>query len=308
MRLSKELLMRQCDYIFQIQRLSVNDGEGIRTTIFFKGCNLRCKWCANPESWSFTPQIMFFSHKCSVCGQCLSVCPTHANELTDKNKLIFRSDKCINCSSCIDVCPANARQIMGRSFSFTEVMTEIKKDMIFYEQSGGGVTFSGGEPLLHPDYIEKLLIYCQQLGISTAVESCGFFNFSQCRHLIEQFDMIFFDIKIMNDDLHINYTGQSNKKILQNIAQATRLNPNIIIRVPLINNINTDIANFEKLTYFMKKNKLNKIELLPYHSLGYEKMLSLGKPANKYTPPSTDTFLIINDFLQKNNIEIVSYN
>ena len=161
--------MKPCN-IFQLQRLSVNDGEGIRTTIFFKGCDLRCRWCANPESWSFEAQTIFFPHKCTACGNCLKSCLHHANKRTLDGKIAFISLLCQNCKACIVNCPNNARQSMGSYMSITEVISEIKKDLLFYEESGGGITLSGGEPLLHTLYIAELMQATTKLGIDVALD------------------------------------------------------------------------------------------------------------------------------------------
>ena len=225
--------MKPCN-IFQIQRLSVNDGEGIRTTVFFKGCALRCQWCANPESWSFESQLMFFPHKCNGCGSCLAVCKQGANTRDDNGDIVFRSEKCIACGACIEPCVQNARQQMGKELPIAAVIKEIKKDYIFYQESGGGVTFSGGEPFLHPGYLRQLNQACHSIGINTAVESCAHFDFETCRDIVANIDQLFFDIKIMDSAKHKKYTGVDNVGILENIAAASKINSNIIVRVPVI--------------------------------------------------------------------------
>ncbi|MDQ0203832.1 glycyl-radical enzyme activating protein [Pectinatus haikarae] len=299
--------MKQCDYIFQMQRLSVNDGEGIRTTIFLKGCRLRCRWCANPESWRDVPQVMFFAHKCISCGKCITVCPSLANNTDSAGRIFFHNEKCKTCGHCLQVCPVNARQMMGTYFSADEVMDQLKKDMIFFDESGGGVTFSGGEPFLHTAYLRALIKRCGQLGISTAAESCGYFDAEACKDIIAAMDMIFFDIKMMNSIRHKKYTGIGNEEILHNIAAAAQINDNIVIRVPLIKNINTDKQNFAAMIDFLRENSLNKVELLPYHILGYEKMRALGMSPEKYSTPVGAEIEELEYLLKSNDIEVVSY-
>lgn len=299
--------MKPCS-IFQLQRLSVNDGEGIRTTVFFKGCALRCQWCANPESWSFASQLMFFPHKCSGCGNCLAVCQQGANTRDGSGNIVFHSEKCINCGECLANCPNNARQQMGRELPVEAVIKEIKKDYIFYQESGGGVTFSGGEPFLHPEYLRQLNQACHSIGINTAVESCAQFDFESCRDIVENIDQIFFDIKIMDSAKHKKYTGQDNALILENIAAASKINSNIIVRVPVIAGVNDDDENILSMCSFLKeKTAIRKAELLPYHKLGFEKMLALGIDAREFTTPSEDKMKHLQELLTGQDLEVVSF-
>lgn len=299
--------MKTCN-IFQLQRLSVNDGEGIRTTVFFKGCSLRCQWCANPESWSFSSQLMFFPHKCSGCGSCLEVCKHEANARDSKGEIIFHSGKCIACGECIEPCVHNARQQMGKELTVEAVIKEIKKDYIFYQESGGGVTFSGGEPFLHPEYLRRLNEECHKLGINTAVESCASFDFEACRDIVENIDQLFFDIKIMDSAKHKNYTGTDNARVLENIAAASKINSNIIVRVPVIAGVNDDDENMLAMSSFLKeKTTIRKVELLPYHKLGFEKMLALGIPAIEFRAPDEGKMKRLQELLVGQGLEVVSF-
>ena len=299
--------MKPCS-IFQLQRLSVNDGEGIRTTVFFKGCALRCQWCANPESWSFSPQLMFFPHKCNGCGSCIAVCKQGANTRDDNGEIIFHSDKCIACGECIEPCVQNARQQMGKELPVEAVIKEIKKDYIFYLESGGGVTFSGGEPFLHPEYLRKLNQACHSIGINTAVESCAQFDFESCLDIVENIDQLFFDIKIMDCAKHKKYTGQENALILENIAASSKVNRNIIVRVPVIAGVNDDEENMRAMCNFLKgKTSISKVELLPYHKLGFEKMLALGIEAREFSTPSEDKMKHLQELIIGEGLEVVSF-
>ena len=299
--------MKPCN-IFQLQRLSVNDGEGIRTTVFFKGCALRCQWCANPESWAFDAQLMFFPHKCTGCGNCVTVCKQEANVRNNDGAINFISSNCINCGECLACCLADARQVMGEELTIDAVMTQLKKDYIFYLESGGGVTFSGGEPFLHPEYLRLLNEKCHQLGINTAVESCAYFDFAACQDIIANIDQLFFDLKIMDSARHKQYTGVTNERILANIEAASKINDNIIVRVPVITGVNDSDENMSALAKFLlAKTSITRVELLPYHKLGLEKMTALGMPAVVFETPSEAKMEELNALLVREGITIVSF-
>ena len=299
--------MKPCN-IFQLQRLSVNDGEGIRTTVFFKGCALRCQWCANPESWAFDAQLMFFPHKCTGCGNCVTVCKQEANVRNNDGAINFISSNCINCGECLACCPADARQVMGEELTIDAVMTQLKKDYIFYLESGGGVTFSGGEPFLHPEYLRLLNARCHQLGINTAVESCAYFDFAACQDIIANIDQLFFDLKIMDSAKHKQYTGVTNERILANIEAASKINDNIIVRVPVITGVNDSDENMSALAKFLlAKTSITRVELLPYHKLGLEKMTALGMPAVVFETPSEAKMEELNSLLVREGMTIVSF-
>ena len=299
--------MKPCN-IFQLQRLSVNYGEGIRTTVFFKGCALRCQWCANPESWAFDAQLMFFPHKCTGCGNCVTVCKQEANVRNNDGAINFISSNCINCGECLACCPADARQVMGEELTIDAVMTQLKKDYIFYLESGGGVTFSGGEPFLHPEYLRLLNARCHQLGINTAVESCAYFDFAACQDIIANIDQLFFDLKIMDSARHKQYTGVTNERILANIEAASKINDNIFVRVPVITGVNDSDENMSALAKFLlAKTSITRVELLPYHKLGLEKMTALGMPAVVFETPSEAKMEELNALLVREGITIVSF-
>ena len=299
--------MKPCN-IFQLQRLSVNDGEGIRTTVFFKGCALRCQWCANPESWAFDAQLMFSPHKCTGCGNCVTVCKQEANVRNNDGAINFISSNCINCGECLACCPADARQVMGEELTIDAVMTQLKKDYIFYLESGGGVTFSGGEPFLHPEYLRLLNARCHQLGINTAVESCAYFDFAACQDIIANIDQLFFDLKIMDSARHKQYTGVTNERILANIEAASKINDNIFVRVPVITGVNDSDENMSALAKFLlAKTSITRVELLPYHKLGLEKMTALGMPAVVFETPSEAKMEELNSLLVREGMTIVSF-
>ena len=257
--------------IFDIQRNSFVDGPGIRTTVFFKGCNLRCKWCHNPESQSAQKQMMYYKDKCIGCGKCAEVCP---NQLK----------KCDFCGKCELYCPADARKICGKEYSVDEVFNEIAKDKMFYENSGGGATFSGGECMLQIDFLCEILKKCRENGIHTAVDTAGNVPWEYFEKVLPYTDMFLYDVKAFSEDLHKQGTGVSNKLILENLLRLSG-KCDIIVRIPVIGGFNDDKAELEKTAKFLKQVKCIKKEPLPYHSMGEHKYDALGMEHENYSVP-----------------------
>ena len=227
--------------IFEIQRTSFVDGPGIRTTVFFKGCNLRCRWCHNPESQQPMPQMMYFKDKCTGCGECRKVCR-------------YNFERCDLCGECVKHCLHNARKICGREYTVDEVFDEIKKDKVFYDISGGGVTFSGGECMLQTEFLAEILKKCRENGINTAVDTAGDTKFECFEKVIPYTDIFLYDIKALSDNIHIKYTGASNKRILENLRRISEDERcDIIIRIPVIPTVNDNPKELKKITDFIKK-------------------------------------------------------
>ena len=243
--------------IFDIQRNSYVDGPGIRTTVFFKGCNLNCFWCHNPESKKKHPQMMFFKNKCTGCGKCKEKC---------QNGL----EKCDLCGKCTLYCPSEAREICGREYTVDEVMKEILKDKPFYETSGGGVTFSGGECMLQIDFLCEILRKCKENGIHTAVDTAGNVPWESFERVLPYTDLFLYDVKCITESLHKKGTGVSNELILQNL-QRLKGKADIIIRVPVIPEFNDDASEQDKIKEFLQQNNFEKVEYLPYHDMGEHK-------------------------------------
>ena len=281
--------MKPCSgTIFQIQRWSVNDGEGIRSTVFFKGCPLRCKWCANPESWKAGPEVLFFAAKCSGCGLCAQVCKTGAATMGAANISALDRTKCIACFQCCNVCPTGARKSMGSVVTVEEVLLVINRDAVFYRESGGGVTFSGGEPFAQPEFLRQLVAACNRQCIDTAVETCGHYSWEPVKDIFAQLDCVFVDIKHMDDETHRRLTGVGNRRILDNIVLITETNPNTIVRVPLIADINDDEQNIRKMCDFLRqKTRVAGVELLPYHDFGATKYNAVGAASQSFSTPDT---------------------
>ncbi|WP_130805880.1 trans-4-hydroxy-L-proline dehydratase activase [Senegalia massiliensis] len=256
--------------VMNIQKYSVHDGPGIRTTIFLKGCPLSCWWCHNPESQNFNFELMFFNDRCIGCGNCKYKCEQGAININ--NSVATTEDsKCILCGKCTDFCINEARNLVGKEFSAKELLKEIKKDEIFYEESGGGVTFSGGEPLLQIDFLEEMLRLCKEQDIHTTVDTSGYSDFKNFKRILDYTDLFLYDIKHLDDNMHKKYIGVSNKLIKENLIKLSELNANIFARIPIIKGINNDEKNIYEIIKFLKGINLEQINLLPYHKMGMEK-------------------------------------
>lgn len=301
--------MKHCNgNIFQIQRWSVNDGEGIRSTVFFKGCPLRCKWCANPEAWNASPEVLFFSGRCSGCGRCAQVCEAGAATMGEGNLSEFDREKCAACFKCADVCPTGARIRMGSNATVEEVLNVIKRDAVFYRESGGGVTFSGGEPFAQMEMLRQLVTACRRLGIDTAVETCGYFDWQQGKEIIESLDCVFVDCKHMDDDVHRSLTGVGNRRILENIALISRLNPNTIVRVPLIEEVNASEQNIRNMCEYLTQNaRVAGVELLPYHDFGEAKYSAVGAGSQSFTTPSAAKIEELKKIIAEYGLNVVDF-
>lgn len=246
--------------IINIQRFSIHDGPGIRTTVFLKGCNLRCLWCHNPESQHPKPQRMFYRHKCIGCGECSRVC--------EKAML----NQCDNCGKCIEVCPHGARELAGREITTEELFAEIMKDQAYYATSGGGVTFSGGEPLLQPEFMETMLRMCKEAGVHTAVETAGNVNWQTIANLLPYVDLFLYDIKAVDGQTHRYCTGVENDLILENARKLMEIClEKILFRMPVVPGYNdSQVAEVATFTEGFP------LELLPYHRTGMGKYDALG--------------------------------
>lgn len=262
--------------IFNIQKCSIHDGDGLRTLVFFKGCPLRCKWCANPESQSFDKVIMESFTRCIGCGTCREVCPKNAISLDDD----FRIDreKCNLCGKCVEDCYAQAKYFMGQKYTVDEVFDEIKKDIRFYYNSTGGVTFSGGEPLCQPEFLYEISRKCKEYDINVAIETCGCGDYDKFKRALKYISSIFFDIKHIDPDIHKSLTGKNNKMILNNLAKIDAHNIPITIRTPVIPDYNDDANNIKAIAEYIKNfHSIVCYELLAYHNLGEIKYKALGR-------------------------------
>lgn len=256
--------------VINIQKYSVHDGPGIRTTVFFKGCPLNCWWCHNPESQRKEHEIMFFKEKCTGCGVCVKRCPQNAIEIKD-NYPVVNKDKCNLCGKCTDFCPNNARQYVGKDMTENEIFKELMKDEIFYEESGGGVTFSGGEPMLHADLINEVLNQCRIKGVHTAIDTSGYVSWDKFDKIRDKVDLFLYDLKLMDNERHKKYIGVDNKIILENLKKLSDNGHNIYIRMPIIVGVNDDDENIDKAIKFISELNIIQVNLLPYHKMGMDK-------------------------------------
>ena len=262
--------------IFDIQRNSFVDGPGIRTTVFFKGCNLKCKWCHNPESQRFETQMMIYKNKCTGCGKCASICPNHLSS-------------CEFCGKCEIYCPNDARKVCGKKYTPEQVLSEVIKDKMFYDTSKGGVTFSGGECMLQIDFLEQILKLCKESEIHTAVDTAGAVSWEHFEKILPYTDLFLYDVKCFDEEKHKEFTGVSNKLILENLKKISDdTDKDIIIRIPVINGVNADREEMEKIAGFLKNIRKSAVELLPYHRMGEHKYDALDMEYTQYEVPDKE--------------------
>ncbi len=262
--------------VFDVQRFSIHDGPGIRTTVFLKGCPLSCKWCANPEGIRGKIELMYFQDKCIGCKECMRACKQGAISLKD-GRIALDRKKCILCGKCTQECYAGALRFSATYMTVNEIIEKILLDKEFYDSTGGGVTFSGGEPLRDSDALNRMLDACKQNNINTAVETTLYVDFDKIAPLIEKIDHFMVDLKIMDDKLHEKYTGVSNKKILENITRLTKQTEGIVIRTPVIPGVNDNEKELGIIQDFIEQQQnILYWELLPYHRFGENKYDALG--------------------------------
>jgi len=261
--------------VSNIQRYSIHDGPGIRTMVFLKGCPLACLWCSNPEGQSPDPELKLNPVLCIGCGRCAEVCPTGAAAEEDRRRA---AQKCTACGACASVCPSGARRMVGRIMTVEEVMAEIVKDTPFYRRSGGGVTLTGGEPLLQAEFAARILRGCAEKGIDTALETCGAVAWSGFELVLPFLDLVLFDLKMIDPDRHRKLTGRSNRQILKNAARLATSPVEMVVRVPVIPGLNDSLESLQEVVDFTRTLPgVAEIHLLPYHRLGQPKYNQLGK-------------------------------
>lgn len=263
--------------IFDLHRSSLDDGPGIRTVVYMKGCPLSCVWCHNPESQSAEPELAFYPELCIGCGECQKVCPHSAIDLMAKSRVL--RDRCRRCGRCADECYALALQKIGEEISVAQLVQLLLKDRTFYQRSGGGVTFSGGEPLMHIDYLSEAMQQLKGEGIHLAIETCGFFDLAAWQEKILPYtDLVLYDLKLFDSAEHQRYTGQKNDLILANFRHIVReRGVKVIPRIPQIPGVTDTSKNMEQIIRFLKENGCCEYHVLPFNPGGYAKSLKLGK-------------------------------
>lgn len=264
--------------ITSIQKYSIHDGDGIRTTVFFKGCGLRCVWCHNPETQSYKKQPLYDKERCVGCRSCEMACPHKAIHEED-GKVVTDLTLCDACGTCTDYCNLNLREIVGKEYTVEELVKELKKDEMFYEQSGGGVTLSGGEVMTADmDYVERLCKKLVQFGITVTIDTCGYAPYENFEKILPYIDTFLYDIKTMDNEIHKKYMGAGNELILSNLERLNAAGARIYIRIPTIKEVNgTDQSMKDIIAYLLeKKIQAACVNLLPYHNTGSAKYAKLG--------------------------------
>ncbi len=291
--------------VFLIQRYSVQDGPGLRTTVFMKGCPLKCQWCQNPESLRLYPELMSHDTKCILLGKCIEACPVGAITLDQQKRRKLNRFKCNLCFQCVDACPTKALSRVGEYMTVEEVVAEIERDELFYQKSGGGMTISGGEPLLQWQFVYRLLEACKQRYLHTALDTCGYAHWPTLKNVLEHVDLVLYDIKHMDPKLHKEATGKSNRLILNNLRMIPP-QKKVWLRMPLIPGFNDSEENLTKLSRLGREIGAEKVSILPYHKLAEEKYKQLGK---QYTmahlePPSKEYLQQIQKFIESFGLQV----
>ena len=292
-------------YLMQLQPFSVNDGDGIRTTIFLPGCPLHCKWCANPEGLHQEILVGFYQRLCIGCGACVKVCPQKIG--IDLN---LEREKCIACGACVEACPKGARKQLVSYTDADQIIADAEKHSLFYQASGGGITFSGGEATSQLELLDELSSRLYDKGYSLAIETCGWFDFDAVLPILKRMGLIFMDLKHMDSKTHEEYTGVPNEKILENMKRLGETDAEIVIRIPVIEGINGTEENIRKSAQFVKEHLPKaKMELLPYHKFGFGKYEALGMPlpADTFEAPSEERMEQYRTILSDAGVEIADY-
>jgi len=293
--------------IFDIQRFSLHDGPGIRTTVFFKGCPLHCAWCQNPESWKDKPEIAFYEHLCRRCFHCLPVCEEKAIVQSVDRRVDYA--KCTSCGRCADTCVEEALRVVGREWTVDGLVEELVKDVDYFADSGGGVTLSGGEPMRQSGFLEIFLPELKNRLIHVNIETCGLFAWRQMEKILPLLDLVFFDLKIMAGDAHAEFTGLGNELILENFTKLSRTMENLQARMPVIPGVNDSRENIVATAGFLKMNHRDSIHCLPYHTMGEAKIPRLNTPQKSLGLKSAETAALnrVKALFEKEEVEAILY-
>ena len=263
--------MSQKGMIFDIKRFAVHDGDGIRTTVFFKGCSLKCVWCHNPEGISFRPELAFYENRCSGCGRCAKVCDCHT---WADGQHTFQASACTACGQCEEACFNDCLKLYGREYTVDELVPILLQDELFYD-NGGGITLSGGECLCQPEFCRELLKACKEKGLNTAVDTCGNVPFESIAEVLPYTDTFLYDIKAMDEEVHKKRTGASNKRILENLDRLEEAGASVEIRIPYVPGYND--SELPKIAVYVNGLKcVKKVRVLPYHNYAAGKYAALG--------------------------------
>jgi len=292
--------------VFNLQRCSIHDGPGIRTTVFFKGCPLRCTWCHNPESIDRRPEMMVNAERCLGCNACSEVCPIEERGAVPAGD-VWDREQCIGCGSCVEACPADARELAGREYEVGELVDLLERDRVFFDASGGGVTFSGGEPLAQPGFLAACLRECRARGLHTVVDTCGLASRETVLEIGRLADLVLFDLKHMDPDRHLQQTGADNRAILDNLCVLSENDADLWIRIPLVPGFNDDSANIEATAAFLDAlPRRHRVFVLPYHGTANGKLSRLGETGERggLRPPDEDELGVVAELLASHNLSV----
>lgn len=262
--------MKNLPYVSAIQKFCVHDGPGIRTVVFLMGCPLRCKWCQNPENFRPRPTLMFDASKCIACGDCVDVCPRGCNVLED-GVMHFDASRCNGCGECVEQCASGARSLCGEQMTPAALFTKVMEDEVFFRESGGGITFSGGEASMHAGYVAEVMRMFREVGIGTAIETSGFSSARGMEEIAEYTDVFLYDIKLVSDQAHVEWTGVRNDRILQNLHTLYDEGRRIVLRIALIPGVNDGEEFVRMMEYLKRYPRLRQLHILPFHQIGSSK-------------------------------------
>ncbi len=263
--------------ITNIQKFSIHDGDGIRTTVFFKGCPLKCEWCHNPETQKFEKEMQVDREKCTGCGACAAVCPNGAIHM-EEGRPILDAEACVFCGKCTRFCPTGAREVIGQEYTVKELVKELMKDQMFYEESGGGVTLSGGEVMsMDMDYLLAVAKELKRQDVTLTIDTCGFVPYEKFQELLPYVNTFLYDVKVMDSELHKKYMGTDNALILENLVRLAKDGARIYIRIPTVKEVNGNEENMKETIAFLQEHDIHpaQINLLPYHDTGSGKYRKL---------------------------------
>lgn len=292
--------------IFDIKKYAIHDGPGIRSTVFFKGCPLACRWCHNPEGLSVVSQRIYRQERCIGCGECIQICPHDVISQTAAG-IVADPAKCVLCQTCADHCPSEAVEFIGRKVTVGDVMREIEKDIAFYDESGGGITLSGGEPLMQPEFLLALLDACEKLDLHRTVDTTGYADSQLLLEVAQKTDLFLYDLKLMDAGKHRDYTGVSNERILDNLKLLAQNDANIQVRVPIIPGINNDAENVDRTAAFVSALPgVKQIAILPFHNSARSKYGRLGMEcmSSDIGSPGDELLKIITARLEKYGLQV----
>jgi pyruvate formate lyase activating enzyme len=293
--------------VFDIKRYSIHDGPGIRTTVFLKGCSLCCLWCHNPESVDPGPELMHWPSRCTRCYACIKACPKAAITKDAAGAVVIDRKACDLCGKCAEACLYDAMQMVGREMSVEDVLAEVEKDKIFYDQSGGGVTLSGGDPFVQSAFAEALLDGCRSRGIPAAVDTAGFSRNGVLDRVASKADLILYDLKCMDDARHKELTGVSNVPIIENLKRLSAGRTEVWVRIPLVSGVNDDDDNIRRTIEFLSSLKtVRQVGILPYHSGGLEKARRIGQESHfrKFETPSEERIASVEAAFREAGFEV----